>query len=156
MATVNFEESDKHIMLIDIGTNTEVVIGNRQHIIAASCPAGPAFEGNGIGYGMPGYDGAIEKIDITNGKVKYQTIGGIEPQGICGSGLIDLLANLRNNNMMNPLGVFKDKSTEYQFAPKYLVLISVSLHKLSQPISVGNILPLDHMESHWIILKNYT
>ena len=126
MATVNFEESDKHIMLIDIGTNTEVVIGNRQHIIAASCPAGPAFEGNGIGYGMPGYDGAIEKIDITNGKVKYQTIGGIEPQGICGSGLIDVLANLINNNMMNPLGVFKDKSTEYQFAPKYQMSISRS------------------------------
>ena len=126
MATLNFEKSEKHIMLIDIGTNTEVVIGNSNHIIAASCPAGPAFEGNGIVYGMPGYDGAIEKINIANGTLKYQTIGGVEPQGICGSGLIDLLANLRNNDLMNPLGVFKDKSNEYIFAPEQQMSISRS------------------------------
>ena len=67
-------------------------MGHAGRLITASCPAGPAFEGGGIKYGMPGYEGAIESIRWRNGRISYDTIGSTEPQGICGSGLIDLLA----------------------------------------------------------------
>ena len=94
------------VMLVDVGTNTEVVVGHPGRLIAASCPAGPAFEGGGIKYGMPGYDEAIESIRWIDGQIAYSTIGGVEPQGICGSGLIDLLAELRRHGQMTEMGVF--------------------------------------------------
>ena len=65
-------------------------------MIAASCPAGPAFEGGEIQYGMPAYDGAIEHVQFEGDSVKYKTISEVKPTGICGSGLIDLLAELKN------------------------------------------------------------
>ena len=102
-------------MLIDVGTNTEVVVGNRHRMMVASCPAGPAFEGGQITYGMPGYDGAVESVEITNGGVDFTTIGNVEPQGICGSGLVDLLAELRRTGRMNELGVFADGNGEFVF-----------------------------------------
>ena len=96
-------------MLVDVGTNTEVVVAGNGRIITASCPAGPAFEGGGIKYGMPGYEGAIESIKWQDGSFNYNTIGNTAPVGICGSGLIDLLAELRTHNMMRPKGVFSDR-----------------------------------------------
>ena len=96
-------------MLVDVGTNTEVVVAGNGRIITASCPAGPAFEGGGIKYGMPGYEGAIESIKWQDGSFNYNTIGNTAPVGICGSGLIDLLAELRTHNMMSPKGVFSDR-----------------------------------------------
>ena len=89
-------------------------------------PAGPAFEGGEIAYGMPGYDGAIESLIIEHGQARYETIGGGEAQGICGSGLVDLLAQLRRTGMMNPLGVFQDGSDEYCFAPERNMALSRS------------------------------
>jgi uncharacterized 2Fe-2S/4Fe-4S cluster protein (DUF4445 family) len=83
-----------------------VALGNR--LICASCPAGPAFEGGGVEYGMPGYDGAAERI-LVNGEgraVSYHTIGGTEPRGICGSGLVDLLAGLRRHGVVGQKGTF--------------------------------------------------
>ena len=94
-------------MLIDIGTNTEVVLGTPDRMLAASCPAGPAFEGGEITYGMPGYDGAIEKVNFEKNNFIYQTIGNSKPLGLCGSGLIDFLSVLLDNNIMNPLGKFE-------------------------------------------------
>jgi uncharacterized 2Fe-2S/4Fe-4S cluster protein (DUF4445 family) len=95
-------------MLVDVGTNTEVVVANNDRIVCASCPAGPAFEGGGIKYGMPGYPGAIESIAVrADGRaLNYRTIDDLAPQGLCGSGLIDLLASLRMNSGMGPLGTF--------------------------------------------------
>ena len=104
-------------MLVDVGTNTEVVVGNRHRLMAASCPAGPAFEGGQITYGMPGYDGAVESVTLANGSVEYRTIGDAEPQGICGSGLVDLLAELRRTGRMNELGVLNGGEREFFFAP---------------------------------------
>ena len=77
-------------------------------MLAASCPAGPAFEGGEVKYGMPGYEGAVESVSISNGRAAWKTIGDAEPQGICGSGLIDLLAELRRNNIMTELGQLDD------------------------------------------------
>ena len=119
-------DNEEFAMLVDVGTNTEVVVGNRRRMMAASCPAGPAFEGGHIAHGMPGYDGAIESLIIKQGQAHYETIGGGEPQGICGSGLVDLLAQLRRTGMMSPLGVFQDGSDEFMFVPERNMALSRS------------------------------
>ena len=92
MLAVGMDEQTEPVILVDVGTNTEVVVGTRDRMLAASCPAGPAFEGGEVKYGMPGYEGAVESVSISNGRAAWKTIGDAEPQGICGSGLIDLLA----------------------------------------------------------------
>jgi uncharacterized 2Fe-2S/4Fe-4S cluster protein (DUF4445 family) len=112
-------------MLVDVGTNTEVVVAGAGRLIAASCPAGPAFEGGGIKYGMPGYEGAIESIRWNNGDIAYNTIGDKAPQGMCGSGLIDLIAELRRYGQMKPKGIFADrKQYEMMLVPEYGITFS--------------------------------
>ena len=106
LISTDFFENNNLKMLIDIGTNTEVVLGTPNKMLAASCPAGPAFEGGEITFGMPGYTGAVEKVDIYKDKFRYKTIGDVEATGICGSGLIDFLSVLVENKLMNPLGKF--------------------------------------------------
>ena len=113
-------------MLVDVGTNTEVVVGNKDRMIAASCPAGPAFEGGEIKYGMPAYDGAIEHVQFERDTLKYKTISGVKPTGICGSGLIDLLAELKNTGKMNYLGVLEKGLDEFMIAPEYNLSLSRS------------------------------
>ena len=104
-------------MLVDVGTNTEVVVKKGDRMVAASCPAGPAFEGGGIEYGMPGYEGAIETLMIDDGEFRFRTIGDLPAEGLCGSGLIDLLAELRRHDWMTPKGVFLDKQFELTIDP---------------------------------------
>jgi uncharacterized 2Fe-2S/4Fe-4S cluster protein (DUF4445 family) len=94
---------------MDIGTNTELVVGNRHRILAASCPAGPAFEGGAIACGMPALDGAVEDVTMADdGTVTLGVIGDGPPQGICGSGLIDTLSELLRTGRMNQMGRFDD------------------------------------------------
>lgn len=94
-------------VVMDIGTNTELLIGNRDRIVAASCPAGPAFEGGGVLCGMPALDGAIERVAMDDaGHVSIEVIGGKPPEGICGSGLVDLLSELVRTGRMNAQGRF--------------------------------------------------
>lgn len=109
LVSIDVPTTDGIIMLVDVGTNTEVVVGNAEWMVAASCPAGPAFEGGGIEYGMPAYPGAIESVSWHDGQFNYETIDNETPQGLCGSGLISLLAELRRNNQMSPKGVFADR-----------------------------------------------
>jgi len=109
LIATDFFENNNTKMLIDIGTNTEVVLGTPEKMLAASCPAGPAFEGGEITYGMPGYEGAIEKVDFESNNFTYQTIGNSKPLGLCGSGLIDFLSILVENKIMNPLGKFEQE-----------------------------------------------
>jgi len=118
LLALGIENQIEPVILVDVGTNTEVVIGNREKLFAASCPAGPAFEGGQVTYGMPGYDGAVEKIVINDegSVVSKDVIGGTPPVGICGSGLIDLLAELRRVNLMDELGKFSDGSGSYEFS----------------------------------------
>ena len=124
LLAIGMDQEEDVVMLVDVGTNTEVVVGNRHGMMAASCPAGPAFEGGEITYGMPGYEGAVESVEIVENGVVCRTIGGVEPQGICGSGLVDLLAELRRTGMMNELGVFADGSREFAFAPEQGMSVS--------------------------------
>ncbi len=117
LLALGIEDQIEPVILVDVGTNTEVVIGNRDRLLAASCPAGPAFEGGEVTYGMPGYDGAVEKVVIDDrGVADLSVIGDVDPIGICGSGLIDLIAELRRTNMMDELGRFTDGSGEYEFS----------------------------------------
>lgn len=117
LLALGMEDRTDPVILIDVGTNTEVVVGYNGKLLAASCPAGPAFEGGEVTYGMPGYDGAIEKVAINDrGLAESTVIGDVEPIGICGSGLIDLLAELRRTGMMDELGKFDDGSGEYEFS----------------------------------------
>lgn len=117
LLALGIEDQLEPIILVDVGTNTEVVIGNRDRLLAASCPAGPAFEGGEVTYGMPGYDGAVEKVVIDDrGVAESSAIGEVVPIGICGSGLIDLIAELRRTKMMDELGRFTDGSVEYEFS----------------------------------------
>ncbi len=118
LLAVSMDEQEDPVMLVDIGTNTEVVIGNRHGMVAASCPAGPAFEGGEVTYGMPGYDGAVESVRIRDGRVAVSTIGDAATEGICGSGLVDLLAELRAHGLMNELGVLSGGAREFPFAPE--------------------------------------
>lgn len=112
LVAIDAESGDESFMLVDIGTNTEVVVRHKGEFLAASCPAGPAFEGGGIRYGTPAVDGAIETVRLTDGGFEYDVIGGGEARGLCGSGLIDLLAELRRAERMTPKGVFADKARE--------------------------------------------
>jgi uncharacterized 2Fe-2S/4Fe-4S cluster protein (DUF4445 family) len=91
-------------MVIDIGTNGEVVIGNRDRIITASCAAGGAYEGYQIGCGVGAIEGAITALRIDDGRAIYETLGSKHPVGVCGSGVIDLLAELLRNDIINESG----------------------------------------------------
>mgnify|MGYP001581883653 CR=1 FL=1 len=125
LLAIGIEDQLEPIILVDVGTNTEVVIGNRDRLLAASCPAGPAFEGGEVTYGMPGYDGAVEKVVIDDrGVAESSAIGEVVPIGICGSGLIDLIAELRRTKMMDELGRFTDGSVEYEFSSKNNLTLS--------------------------------
>jgi uncharacterized 2Fe-2S/4Fe-4S cluster protein (DUF4445 family) len=119
MLAVDIAHEDRMIAVMDIGTNTELILGNRHRILAASCPAGPAFEGGAIACGMPALDGAIEDVAlgrdgefqlgvIGGGVIGGGVIGGKAAQGICGSGLVDLLSELLRTGRMNSMGRFED------------------------------------------------
>lgn len=109
MLAVDLANEDRLVAIMDIGTNTELILGNQHKIFAASCPAGPAFEGGKISCGMPGLPGAIEKVSInSDGTVSTEVIGGVSAEGICGSGLIDLLGELLRHGRINSLGRFEN------------------------------------------------
>jgi len=97
-------------LFIDIGTNGEIVIGNQQWMACAACSAGPAFEGGGIRCGMRAAQGAIEEVSINPGTFEPMilTIGMVKPKGICGSGLINLMAALMDSGLILPNGKFRD------------------------------------------------
>ncbi len=125
MLAVGMGGQDEVAMLMDVGTNTEVVVGNRQRLVAASCPAGPAFEGGGIACGMPARDGAIESGVWKDGRFAYRAIGNGAPMGLCGSGLIDLLAELRRRDLMTEKGAFANrKQFELDVVPERGIALS--------------------------------
>jgi len=95
-------------LYIDIGTNGEIVVGNSDWMVTASCSAGPAFEGGGIRHGLVAAAGAIEQFDIdpSNFEPVISTIGGEKPKGICGSGLINIVAGLLEARVIAPNAKF--------------------------------------------------
>jgi uncharacterized 2Fe-2S/4Fe-4S cluster protein (DUF4445 family) len=97
-------KSEKIKFAIDIGTNGELVLGNRDRLVSCSTAAGPAFEGARITFGMRASDGAIEKVVITDRGVEVNVIGNAKPIGICGTALIDSIGELRKAGVINTNG----------------------------------------------------
>ena len=91
-------------LIIDIGTNGEIVLGNSERMVCCSTAAGPAFEGANIRHGMGGIRGAINTVRLDNGELKYTTIGDEAPIGICGSGIVDALASLLDAGLVDETG----------------------------------------------------
>lgn len=107
LCTPMLRSAQKISLFIDAGTNGELVVGNKDWLMTCACSAGPAFEGGGIKCGMPASGGAIERIELDKrGRVKYRVIGGIKAKGLCGSGLIDLLAELFIHGFIDRNGKF--------------------------------------------------
>ncbi len=150
LLAIKMAKEDRIVALMDIGTNTEIVVGNKDKILAASCPAGPAFEGGGIDCGVPGLEGAIEKVKITDeGQVTLSVIGDIEPIGICGSGLIDVVGELRRTSQMNELGRFENDSDQFTIDSRnHIYLCEKDINELAQAKG-ANVAGLN------IVLKNY-
>jgi uncharacterized 2Fe-2S/4Fe-4S cluster protein (DUF4445 family) len=105
--SAGMNQSTELSLLFDLGTNGEVVLGNSDWLICCSASAGPAFEGGGLKCGIRATDGAIERVAINQaGKLAYKVIGKSRPRGICGSGLIDLAAELFRTGYLDKAGRF--------------------------------------------------
>jgi len=109
MVSTRFDRLEDLSLMIDIGTNGEMVLGNKDRRIACSTAAGPAFEGAKISCGMRGADGAVDHVWLENGEVKYHVIGDTAPEGLCGSGLLDLVAVLLELEIIDESGYLEDK-----------------------------------------------
>jgi uncharacterized 2Fe-2S/4Fe-4S cluster protein (DUF4445 family) len=111
LATRLFEKEET-TLLLDIGTNGETVIGNKDWIVACSASAGPALEGASVECGMRAEQGAIESVSVEDGDIAFQTIGNTPPKGICGSGIIDLVSVLLQKNIIDRNGRFIEGSSD--------------------------------------------
>ena len=111
---IGLYEKEELALFIDIGTNGEVVLGNKEWMMCCSASAGPAFEGSDVSHGMRAARGAIEKLSICkkDGKfeLKYETIDNVKARGICGSGLLDCVANLVRTGIIDRTGKFQKDS----------------------------------------------
>lgn len=99
--------SEGYSLLLDLGTNGEMALGNREGIITCSTAAGPAFEGASIKWGAGGVEGAISKVNLSKNKV-YETIGDKKPCGMCGSGVLDMVSELLKYNLVDETGRMAD------------------------------------------------
>ncbi len=109
MVSTRFDQLDELTLLIDIGTNGEMVLGNRHRRIACSTAAGPAFEGARISCGMRGAPGAVDHVTLENGVIQHHVIGEAYGIGLCGSGLLDLVAVLLDAEILDESGYLEDK-----------------------------------------------
>jgi len=99
------EQNDKLVLGLDLGTNSEIFLGNKNRILTCSAAAGPALEGARISHGMIARAGAIERFRFEENELFYNVIGNIKPKGLCGSGLVDLTALLLHHGSINPEGL---------------------------------------------------
>ena len=118
------QDSSKTFCLIDIGTNTEISLIHQGKIHACSCASGPAFEGAHIQDGMRAAPGAIDLVNIENNQIKLSTIGQKPPSGICGSGILSVMAEMRRNQIIDQRGVFNREHPLVDKQHKNLVLYS--------------------------------
>ena len=134
MLAIDLANESRLVAIMDIGTNTELIVGNRTRIMAASCPAGPAFEGGAIACGMPGLEGAVEDVAINDdGSFALGVIGDAKPEGICGSGLMDLLSELLRTGRMNQMGRFADGAERFTLDVEHGIFFTESdVNELAQ------------------------
>ena len=104
LATQELWQGSATTLVMDIGTNTEISLIHRGDILSASCPSGPALEGGHISCGMRAAEGAIERVSVADGRIAIGVIGNRQPVGLCGSGVIDAIAALRQAGVLNDGG----------------------------------------------------
>lgn len=107
----NIMKSDSIYLFLDLGTNGEMAVGNKDRLLVTSTAAGPAFEGGNITWGIGSVQGAISNVIINDGKADYETIGGKAPIGICGTGVIGIMSELLKESIVDNTGLLKE---EYQ------------------------------------------
>lgn len=127
--------------LIDIGTNGEIVIGNNEWLVCCSASAGPAFEGAGARSGMRATAGAIEKVEIRDGILSYETIGRAKARGICGSGLIDVIYEMVRNGIIDQNGRFDTTRKDLRLLeddgdPRYILAPALET-ETGEPITIS-------------------
>lgn len=127
LLTLDFYKKDGLGVFFDIGTNGELVMGNRDWLLAGAGAAGPALEGYISKFGVRAQDGAVDRVFIDGRELRYTTIGGAKPIGICGSGIIDLIAQMRLSGWINIAGELQPEASnrivyiddEQQYAAVY-------------------------------------
>ena len=129
---------DKLRVFVDVGTNGEIVLGSSKRVLATAAPAGPAFEGSQIQCGMRATDGAIEGVTLTD-RVELQVIGGdIVPKGICGSGLVDTVAQLRLAGLVDVSGRMRSREEvpEHPLSDRLITVDGVRAFQLTDDVSL--------------------
>lgn len=124
------DRKEEITLMIDIGTNGEMVLGSRQRLAACSTAAGPAFEGAKIECGMRGAAGAVDHVEYQNGVWSYTTVNNEKPAGLCGSGLIDLIAALRKADIIDDSG----KMTSQEDNPAVFTLVPAEEGAEGKPV----------------------
>jgi uncharacterized 2Fe-2S/4Fe-4S cluster protein (DUF4445 family) len=108
LLATDIEHADGLSLVLDIGTNTEVCLANSGSLTSTSCASGPAFEGAHIQHGMRASQGAIEHLRFVDDQIQYQTVDGFAPAGICGSGIVDAVAQLCRIGVLDRKGKMAD------------------------------------------------
>jgi len=119
-------QAERPIVALDIGTNTEVSLVNNAEITTVSCASGPAFEGGHIKDGMRAASGAIERLRVTNDSIQYHTIDDVPPVGICGSGILDAMAQLYLVGIIDQHGRMKNDHPRLRISQKQPQFVLVS------------------------------
>jgi uncharacterized 2Fe-2S/4Fe-4S cluster protein (DUF4445 family) len=118
MLATGMDRDKRTRLFIDVGTNCEIVLSDGDTIVSTAAPAGPAFEGGAIRCGMRAADGAVEVVRIDDDGVDLQVIGDVEPQGLCGSGLVDAVSELVRAGLLDESGRFVSDERALEIAPK--------------------------------------
>jgi uncharacterized 2Fe-2S/4Fe-4S cluster protein (DUF4445 family) len=134
------EQEDEIVLALDLGTNGEIFLGNRKRLMTCSAAAGPALEGARISHGMIAAAGAIEAVYFEEGELHYQVIGNIKPKGICGSGLVELVAVLLELGVIDSEGLIRPPETE--------IAQSLRSRVINDPSGVNNFLVASKEESY--------
>ena len=131
-------QAEETTVALDIGTNTEVSLVYKGQIVSTSCASGPAFEGGHITYGMRATAGAIERIHMDGDKIHYQTIDGALPVGICGSGILDALAQLCVAKVIDEGGRIAGSGRRVRIykGQREFILVSKEERKGKSPITI--------------------
>jgi len=129
LLATQLHRSERVAALIDLGTNGEIVVGNRDRLLCASTAAGPAFEGARISMGMRAATGAISEVRVRDGRLECHVLGNVAPRGVCGSGLVDAVAALAGEGRVQPTGRFHGGVREFELTPG-VVLAQADIREL--------------------------
>ncbi len=125
-----FDRSERLSLLVDLGTNGEMALGNRDQLLVTSTAAGPAFEGGNISCGVGSIPGAITHVTIASSVCRYETIGGKSPVGICGTGVIELVSELLQNGLLDKTGLLTEPLFEKGYRIEQLVFTQKDVREL--------------------------